>query len=178
MIRVAGYLRVSGSDQTTENQLPAIKSWCENHNAELAEVYRENESAWKAGHQRELSHLLDDVRNGRRRYDILLCWSLDRLSRQGPLSVLQLVNTFKQYGCQVISLKEPFTDLPAGMSEPLFAWFGWIAKWESDRRSERTRAGLERVKANGVKLGRPKGRKDSKQRRKKRPVVFKYGNQA
>ena len=41
--------------------------------------------------------------------------------------------------------------------------------------TERTRAGLERARAEGKRLGRPSGKKDSKKRRKKRPVVYRYG---
>ena len=47
--------------------------------------------------------------------------------------------------------------------------------FKSDRRSERTKAGLERVKSEGKTLGRPQGSKDSKKRRKKRPVVYRHG---
>ena len=36
---------------------------------------------------------------------------------------------------------------------------GWVAKFESKRRSERTKAGLERAKREGRKLGRPKKNK-------------------
>ena len=46
----------------------------------------------------------------------------------------------------------------------LFAIAGWVAKMESERRSERTKAGLERAIREGKKLGRPKGSKDKKKR--------------
>jgi len=38
---------------------------------------------------------------------------------------------------------------------------------ESQRRSERTRAGLARVKAQGKRLGRPPGSKDKRKRRRR-----------
>jgi DNA invertase Pin-like site-specific DNA recombinase len=69
------YLRVSSSEQTTENQLPALEKWIDDRGYELVEVYRENESAWKSGHQRELSRLRQDATRGR--FDILLVWALD-----------------------------------------------------------------------------------------------------
>lgn len=172
---VAAYLRVSTDEQTIDNQLPAIEAYCINRGWQLESIYAESKSAWRNGHQKELSRLLHDLRTGRRRYDCLLVWSLDRLSRQGISPLLQLINTFEVYGCHVISVNESWTHPEAGpMREMFIAMSAWAAKFESDRRSERTRAGLKRVKANGQKLGRPVGKKDSRKRRKKRPVVYRY----
>ncbi len=64
MAKVIIYLRVSTAEQTVENQLPALEKWIGDRGYELVEVYQENESAWKSGHQRELSRLLDDLRSG------------------------------------------------------------------------------------------------------------------
>jgi len=152
-MKAIAYLRVSRDDQHIDNQLPAIKAWCKNRGYGLAEVYSEAESAWKAGHQKELARLLDDLRSGRRKYDTLVVWALDRLSRQGAASILNLVNTFKAYGVRVVSLNEGWTELPGELGEVLFAIAGWVARMESQRRSERTRAGLARVRANGSKSG-------------------------
>ena len=175
-MNVAAYLRVSTGEQTVENQLPAIEAYCNNLGWQLEGVYAESESAWRNGHQQELAQLLSDLRSGRRRYDCLLVWALDRLSRQGIGPLLQLINTFEVYGCHVISVNESWTHPEAGpMREMFIAMSAWAAKFESDRRSERTRAGLERARAKGQKLGRPVGKKDSKKRRKKRPVVYRYG---
>ncbi len=109
-MRVAAYLRVSTQEQTTANQSPAIEAWVKSRGHELVEVYQENESAWRNGHQRELARLLSDLRSGRRKYDILLVWSLDRLTRAGIAAILTLVNTFKSYGCQVVSIQESWTE--------------------------------------------------------------------
>lgn len=42
----------------------------------------------------------------------------------------------------------------------------WLGRWESQRRSERTRAGLARARAQGKHLGRPMGARDRKRRRR------------
>ena len=165
-MKAACYLRVSSTKQDSTNQLPGIRAWCESHCYELAEIYQESESAWRQGHQHELKRLLDDLRSGKRHYDCLVIWALDRLSRQGIGSLLQLINTFEVYGCHVVSIQESWTQDTGPMRELFLAMAGWAAKLESDRRSERTLAGLERAKANGVKLGRPVGSKDTKQRRR------------
>jgi len=70
MAKVVIYLRVSGSEQTVENQLPALEKWVADKNHELVEIYRENESAWRSGHQRELSRLFNDLK--RRKIDVCL----------------------------------------------------------------------------------------------------------
>lgn len=163
-MRVAAYLRVSSQEQTTANQLPDIQRWCSSRGLE-AEVYSENESAWRSGHQRELARLLSDLRSGRRKYDILLVWSLDRLTRAGIAAILSLVNTFKSYGCQVISIQESWTEQAGPMAELLYSITAWVAEFESQRRSERVKAGQARAIKEGKRLGRPAGSKDKQSRR-------------
>lgn len=165
-MRVACYLRVSTEEQTADNQLPAILNYCQLKGWPQPAIYQENETAWREGHQAELARLLKDCRSGAR-YDAVLVWALDRLSRQGAASILNLVNTLKAYGCRVISLQEPWTELPGELGEVLFAIAGWVARMESQRRSERTKAGMDRLRAMGKKLGRPAGSKDKKRRQKR-----------
>lgn len=165
MSRVAIYLRVSTKQQSTDNQLPQLEKWIADRGHKLVAVYSENESAWVAGHQRELSQLIRHARSGR--FNIVLTWSLDRLSRQGSLAILSLVHRLSTYGVRVISLQESWTEAPGDLAEILYAIAGWVARMESQRRSERTKAGLARARGAGVRLGRPPGAKD-KRRRKRR----------
>jgi putative DNA-invertase from lambdoid prophage Rac len=167
MSKVAVYLRVSTKQQSAENQLPQLEKWVADRGHQLVAVYSENESAWMSGHQRELARLVQDAKKGR--FDVLLTWSLDRLSRLGSLAILSLVHKLSGYGVKVISLQEVWTEAPGELAEILYAIAGWVARMESQRRSERTKAGLARVRAAGVRLGRPPGAKDKK-RRKKRSV--------
>lgn len=73
-LKVVIYLRVSSSEQTADNQLPALEKRIADKSDELVEVYQESESAWRSGHQRELSRLFDDLK--RRKADICLVWAL------------------------------------------------------------------------------------------------------
>ena len=165
-MKAALYLRVSTTDQTTDNQLLALESYATSKGYEVVAIYRENESAWKAGHQKELARLLADCRNGRHRVDVALVWALDRLNREGAAAILNLVNTFKAYGVRVISYQESWTEAPGAIGEVLYAIAGWVAKMESERRSERTKAGLARAVKEGKRLGRPVGSQDRNGRRK------------
>jgi putative DNA-invertase from lambdoid prophage Rac len=164
-MRVAIYSRTSTTDQNPVNQSIVLTDWAGQHGWEVVKVYEEQESAWKAGHQRELARLLDDAR--KRRFDMMLVWALDRLSREGPLAILTLVNILKNCGVKVISYQESWTEAPGELGELLYALTGWVARMESQRRSERTRAGLARVKAQGKRLGRPQGSKDKRKRRRR-----------
>ena len=96
----------------------------------------------------------------------MLVWALDRLSREGASAILNLVNTFKLHGVAVVSYAEAWTEAPGAIGELLYAISGLgVAKMESERRSERTKAGLARVRAAGKVLGRPLGSKDKRKRR-------------
>ena len=162
-MKVYIYSRTSGSDQNPVNQSSALTDWAGQRGWEVVKVYEEQESAWKAGHQKELARLLEDAR--KRKFDSLLVWALDRLSREGPLAILTVIHKLRSYGVRVLSYQESWTEAPGELGDLLFAIAGWVARMESQRRSERTKAGLERLKKEGKKLGRPPGSKDKKKRK-------------
>jgi len=164
-MKVCIYCRVSTSNQDTANQLQILTDWANQRGFEVVNIYEEEESAWKDGHQKKLSALIADARM--RRFQAVLVWSLDRLSREGALAILSLVQKLSVCGVKVLSYQEPWTEAPGEIGELLYALTGWVARMESQRRSERTKAGLARVKANGRKLGRPRGSKDRKKRRRR-----------
>lgn len=159
------YARVSTLEQSTDNQLGALTAWAKYRGHEVVAVYQEAESGWKSGHQKELKRLIDDGRKGK--FNLVLVWSLDRLTREGPAAILGIINTLKQYRCRVHSYQEAWTESPGELGELLYSIAGWVAKMESERRSERTKAGLQRAVKAGKKLGRPIGRKDKKKRKKR-----------
>ena len=175
MTKVALYLRVSTEEQTVANQLPALEAFAKSRGWEIVEVYQESESAWRSGHQRELSRVLTDCRQGQLGADVVLVWALDRLSREGAAAILNLINTFKAYGVRVISYQEPWTEAPGEFGEVLYAIAGWVARMESKRKSERTKAGMERARREGKQIGRPKGSGDKK-RRKRTGYLLRYAD--
>jgi len=168
--RAAVYVRVSTEDQNLDNQLAQIREFAGRRDFNIVSVYQEEESAWRGGRQRELAKLMKDAQGGK--FTVVLVWALDRLSREGPLAILTRVHTLGRYGVDLVSLNDSWTEIPSEVKPLMYALMGWVAEQESRRISERTKAGLARAKANGVKIGRPKGRKDSKPRikRARRPV--------
>ena len=164
-MKAAVYLRVSSNEQSTDNQYPALEAYAKNRSYEIVRVYEEEESAWKSGHQRELANLMADAKQ--RRFQAVLVWALDRLSREGALAILSLVQKLSACGVKVLSYQEAWTEAPGELAELLYALTGWVARMESQRRSERTKAGLARVKAQGKCLGRPPGSRDKRKRRRR-----------
>jgi len=164
-MKVCIYSRVSTNEQDAENQSAELVEWAGQRGFDVVSVFSEEESAWKAGHQRVLAKLMEDAR--KRKFEVVLVWALDRLSREGPLAILTLVNRLKICGVRVLSYQESWTEAPGELGELLFAIAGWVTRMESQRRSERTKAGLVRLVAQGKKLGRPKGSKDKRKRKKR-----------
>ncbi len=121
---------------------------------EVVTVYEVRQSAWKGAHRKALTQVYKDARAGR--FQILLCWALDRLSREGVAATLEIINRLAQYKVKVWSLHESWTQVEGPLQELLLSIVAWIARMESERRSERTKAGLERAKAAGKRLGRPR----------------------
>ena len=170
-MKAAIYARVSTNSQDTDNQVSALELWAKQRDLEIVELYTEKESAWTNGHQSELKRLINESRQ--RKFEVVLIWALDRLSREGSAAILNIINTLGLYGVKVLSYQESWTEAPGQLGELLFAIAGWVAKMESERRSERTKAGLDRAVARGKQLGRPKGSKDS-QKRSRRGYLLRY----
>lgn len=172
MTKAAIYCRVSTPDQDPENQLRVLQELAAARGWEVAEVYREEETAWKAGHQHELARLVRAARGFR--FKVVMVWALDRLSRQGAMAILNLVKRLGDYGVRVVSHQEPWTEGPAELQELLLAIAGWVARMESQRISERTKAGMERRRQElGGKLPtRGPDRKKRRRRSAKREPLF------
>ena len=170
MNRAVIYARISTTEQELANQLQTINQFADGR-YHVVETYQEEESAWKAGHQTQLKQLTKDARAGK--FKVVLVWSLDRLTRGGALAILTIIQRLGSYGVRVISLQEPWTEAPGELAELLYAIAGWAARMESQRISERTKAGLSRAAQQGHFPGRPKGAQDRKKRKKRaarRPV--------
>jgi len=158
-LKVAIYARVSTEEQVLENQIPVIETWAINRGWEIVKVYAEDATAWKAGHQKEFAQLLKDARLGQ--FKIVLVWALDRITRAGIGEMFALMKTLDTYGVGVYSYQEPWTEVSNEMRPLLISIYAYIANRESERRSERTKAGMARAKKAGSAVGRPSTRRDS-----------------
>jgi len=99
---------------------------------------------------------LNQLDFGQRKFDLLLFWALDRLSREGALKTLQHLDRLESYGVAYRSFTEPYFDSCGIFKEAVVSIVATLAKQERIRRSERTKAGLARVRASGKRLGPPR----------------------
>lgn len=152
-MRVALWLRVSTDTQEVENQRQALIHEAQRRGWEIVRVYEAVASARRGHHRRALEDMLADARAGR--WDVLMTWALDRLTREGPLATLQVLERLTRLGVRVVSFREPWAEVEGPMRDLLLAIAGWVARWEADRIRERTLAGLARARAQGKRLGRP-----------------------
>lgn len=151
-MKVAIYARVSTDEQTVESQLEPLKAMIAARGDDLVEVYAENETAWKAGHQRELKRLLNDARLSRFRR--VYIWALDRLTREGIERLFSIIRQLQGYGVDLVSREESWTEYPSEFKDILFAVVGFVANFESRRRSERMKAWHETKRRRGERTGR------------------------
>jgi putative DNA-invertase from lambdoid prophage Rac len=144
------YLRVSTDRQTVENQATEVSRLAVARGYEPV-LYEEVESAAKA--RPVLDRMLADVRAGRAH--ALAVWALDRLSRS-MTGAISTVLELDRLGVPVLSVREGWLDTSGPVRPLLVAIFGWVAEQERTRLIERTRAGLERARRQGKRLGRPR----------------------
>jgi DNA invertase Pin-like site-specific DNA recombinase len=90
-----------------------------------------------------------------RKFDVLLFWSLDRLTREGTLATLQYLERLTSYQVGYKSFTEPYLDSCGTFKDVVISLLATMAKQERIRMSERVRAGLQRVRTQGKRLGRP-----------------------
>lgn len=161
-MKAAIYARNSTTEdkQNPETQLKPLREHCNRMGWEY-QMFQEFASGAKESRP-ELDLMLNQIRSGN--FDLVLVWRLDRLGRSLK-HLLQLIEEFKNKNVKFVSLQEGF-DTTTAQGELFFNIAGAFAQFERKLIQERVNAGLERAKSEGKKLGRPKGSKDKKVRRK------------
>lgn len=173
MTDCAIWVRVSTADQNTENQLGLLRQWATRRGLNIVTEHLIEDSAWSTtggagGKGKEFDKHRAELLNGARlgHYSVVLVWALDRLSRRGMEDTLSVLRQLAECGTDVWSHEEPWLrTADAAMRELLVGLAAWMAKQESLRRSERTKAGIERRRKAGLPVGgRKPGAKDRKPR--------------
>src|SRR5580658_742767 len=150
--RVALYLRVSTSEQTTHNQRRELQAVAARHKWDVVEVFEDaGISGAKGRNQRPgLDAMMKAVT--RREVDMVAAWSVDRLGR----SLIDLLDFLRELHAKGVDLflhqQGLDTSTPSGRA--MFQMLGVFAEFERSMIRERVMAGLSRAKANGIQLGR------------------------
>ena len=151
---VYGYIRVSSDKQTVENQRYEINCFCEREGLKVDGWIEETISGTKNYDKRQLGTLLNKINKD----DIIICSELSRLGRS-LFMIMEILSICMKKECKVWTIKDNYRLGDDIQSKVLAFAFGLSAEIERNLISQRTKEALARKKAEGVVLGRPKGRK-------------------
>jgi DNA invertase Pin-like site-specific DNA recombinase len=160
-MKAALYCRVSLEDgrQTVENQRQQLAEFCARMRWQVVEEFTDAKSG-KSLDRPGLKKMM--MAASRREFDVLVFWSLDRLSRSGVVDVLNLLQQLAGWGVAYRSLQESYLDSLGPFSDVVVSLLASIAKLEREKIRERTLAGLARARKQGRIGGRPKAEDDAK----------------
>ena len=153
MKRIALYARVSTDKQTCENQLQELRVIAERMNYTIVAEFIDNGiSGMKTRQDRPaLDQLMKSATQ--RKFDMVMCWSIDRLGRSLQ-NLVEILNDLQAMKIDLFFLQQGMdTSTPSGRM--IFSVFGAIGEFERNLIRERVIAGQKRAVANGVKIGRP-----------------------
>ncbi|MGM9826286.1 MAG: master DNA invertase Mpi family serine-type recombinase [Paludibacteraceae bacterium] len=150
---IYGYIRVSSDKQTVENQRFEIEKFCTGNNLHIDGWIEETISGTKSYNKRQLGGLLKKVVKD----DVIICSELSRLGRN-LFMIMEILNICMTKECKVWTIKDNYRLGDDIQSKVLAFAFGLSAEIERNLISQRTKEALARKRAEGVRLGRPKGR--------------------
>ena len=149
---VYAYIRVSTEKQTVENQRQEIERFAEEKGIKIEKWVKETVSGTQSSGNRRLGALLKKLRKG----DTLIISEISRLSRK-LMDIMEILRICMEKEVIVYSIKEGYELGDTIVSKVLAFAFGLSAEIERNLISQRTKEGLARARANGVKLGRKVG---------------------
>ena len=156
-MRIAIYARVSRDDkgQDPENQLRELRAWCDTAGHTVVHEYIDHESGRKdAQGRKQFARLFEDAH--KRKFDCVLFWALDRFTREGMVPTVMYLQRLAGCGVSFHSYTEPHLSTDNELLRNiLLAVMSSLAKVESQKIGERTRAGMARARAQGKRIGRP-----------------------
>lgn len=167
-MKVAIYTRVSTEEQSVDNQIYKLEDYARRMGWEF-QTFQEKESTRKT---RPVKNAIYQALL-RREFDALLIYKFDRWARSTS-ELIGEIEALVNRGIKIYSYSEAI-DLSSSMGQAMLTILSAFAQLERDLIRERTLAGLERAKRQGKTLGRPKGSKDKKYRKRRRvktpPVI-------
>ncbi|MBF0520352.1 MAG: recombinase family protein [Nitrospirae bacterium] len=156
MPKTIGYIRVSTDDQDYRNQKYEILNYCDKEHTKVDTWIELEVSTLRSLKERAIEELLSSLQAG----DRLIVTELSRLGRSTS-EVIQLVKKLAALKVEFISVKQGLKINSSNdndmASKIMVTIFSLLAELERDLLSHRTKTALERAKADGKKLGRPKG---------------------
>ena len=156
-----GYIRVSTDKQTIENQKFEITNFCKREKLQVDGWIEETISGSRNYDKRKLGELLKIIK----KEDLIICAELSRLGRN-LFMIMEILNICMKKECKVWTIKDNYRLGDDIQSKVLAFAFGLSAEIERNLISQRTKEALKLKRAEGIVLGRPKGRKTNPQKHK------------
>lgn len=154
-VRTLIYARVSVVDSEVENQLVQLRQYAAAQNWQIVEEVVDVASGSKSDKERPgLAKVF--LYAHQRKFDTLLIWALDRLTREGSRETIRYLTQLESLDIRWVSYTEPFLSTIGPFSDCIVTLLAALAKQERLRISERTKAGMARAAACGKQIGRPK----------------------
>jgi DNA invertase Pin-like site-specific DNA recombinase len=151
MVRVAVYLRVSTIDQSTDLQRLEVEQYLKLRGWTAINFF-EDKASGTNDNRVQFQEMMKQAKA--RKFDVLVCWKLDRLFRSMKHLVVTL-GELQELNIQFISLKDQI-DLTTSSGRLMMHLIAAFAEFEADLIKERVNAGLRNAKAKGKILGRPR----------------------
>lgn len=152
MTRNIAYLRVSTIDQDLEKNKAQILHLANDKNLGKVEFVEEKMSGRVNWRERKIGEIIDNLSAG----DVVLLSEFSRLGRS-MLECMEIIAIATQKGIKMYTVKGGWQLDDTIQSKVMAMVFSMVAEIERDLISKKTKEALQTKKANGVKLGRPKG---------------------
>ena len=149
--RVALYARVSTDKQTCENQLNELRSIAERMQYTIVDEFIDEGISGAASSRPSLDALMKSATQ--RRFDMVMCWSIDRLGRSLQ-NLIEILNELQLLKVDLFFMQQGM-DTSTSAGRMMFSIFGALAEFERNLIRERVIAGQQRAISQGVKMGRP-----------------------
>ena len=153
--KVAMYCRVSTStkDQTTENQILELTTYCKRMDYEIVKIYEDEVSGAKRREQRPAyNQMCQDAFE--KKFDTIIAWDVSRFGRSMK-EFMSFLADMDDKNIGVIAVKNGL-DSQSSSGRMMLKMIGLMEEWNREMLIERVNAGLRRAVANGTKLGRKK----------------------
>jgi DNA invertase Pin-like site-specific DNA recombinase len=151
-MKVAIYSRVSKDSSDNANQLIILRDYCQKMNYSVFEEYVDVVSGAKEIRP-QFQAMMKDA--SKRKFDLVLFFALDRLTREGTRKTIQYLQMLDDYSVAYKSYSEQYIDSSGIFKDVIIALLSTLAKQERVRISERVKAGLEKSRQQGRIGGRP-----------------------
>jgi len=149
--RVALYARVSTDKQTCENQLNELRSIVERMQYTIVDEFIDEGISGATSSRPALDALMKSATQ--RRFDMVMCWSIDRLGRSLQ-NLIEILNELQSLKVDLFFMQQGL-DTSTSAGRMMFSIFGALAEFERNLIRERVIAGQQRAISQGVKMGRP-----------------------